>query len=392
MLKANTGSSINSDARKAGQDAAAQAARGLDQIKMAFVYASSNYDLAELLAGVRSVWPSTPLTGGTSCRGVLLPEGYIGGRHFVGIMALSDPNLTVTTGQAQNNGDALQGLEAGRLAARAALEKAGGKMPDYFHLTAMPGFEEYYLRGIAEIIGRRPMSGLGVIDNEVMGDWGMFTEDGLVGYGLGAAFFYTDRPPVVHFSSAGYTQSDEMNVITKMNDPRTLVEINHTPVLQHMSEVSGFDPLFLTGVDLRAVTAASPVGIIDNLGNLTLLSCPMLAKSDQSIAMGANLYPGQAAIRMLSEPESLAEAAWRAVDKLKSKAKTPLAALHLAHSFGRGMLINDAGLGPETRDKIRQAAGDTPFIMPFVLSEMGFEADSPNTSGNLMLAYTGFPR
>ena len=390
MLKANTGSSINSDAREAGREAAQKAERGLDQIKMAFVYASNNYDLAELLAGVRSVWPDTPLTGGTSCRGVLLPEGYITGRHFVGALALSDPELTVTTGQAQYTGDP---IEAGRQAALAALTKTGASAPpDYYHLTALPGFEEYYLKGITQIIGRQPMSGLCVADNEVMGDWGMFTEEGLVGYGLGVAFFRTNRPPVVHLSSAGYTESNELTVVTKMKNPRTLVELGYEPVLKHMVERSGFDPLFLNGTDLRVITAASPIGVKDCPDNLTIIRYPMLTLSDDSIAMGTSLSVGTGVIRMYSTADGLVAAGHQVLEELKAQMKTPAGAFHLAYSFGRGMLINDEGRGAEARDKIRQAAGDVPFIMPFTLTEMGFEADGPNTCGNLMLSYTGFPQ
>ena len=91
MLTCNTGSSVNPNARLAGAEAAKKARRGLDTAQVAFVYASADYDLEALLAGVGEELPGVPLIGNTSFTGVITPEGYVSGEQgFVGIMAMSD--------------------------------------------------------------------------------------------------------------------------------------------------------------------------------------------------------------------------------------------------------------------------------------------------------------
>lgn len=51
-MKATTGSSTNACAKTAGAEAAKKVKNGLEQIKMAFVYASCDYDLDDMLAGI----------------------------------------------------------------------------------------------------------------------------------------------------------------------------------------------------------------------------------------------------------------------------------------------------------------------------------------------------
>lgn len=63
MLKANVGSSISPNPRTAGTEAAAAAKRGLNNVKMAFVYSSCDYNIKEMLADVAEELPGVPLIG-----------------------------------------------------------------------------------------------------------------------------------------------------------------------------------------------------------------------------------------------------------------------------------------------------------------------------------------
>ena len=53
-----------------GKEAALKAKEGLDSVKLAYVYASSDYELATLLEGVQEELPDVPLIGNTSFSGV----------------------------------------------------------------------------------------------------------------------------------------------------------------------------------------------------------------------------------------------------------------------------------------------------------------------------------
>jgi hypothetical protein len=41
---------------------------------------------------------------------------------------------------------------------------------------------------------------------------------------------------------------------------------------------------------------------------------------------------------------------------------------------------------------VKKAAGYVPFIVEFTFGEYGYEDDGNNTTGGLMLSYTGFAR
>ena len=86
------------------------------------------------------------------------------------------------------------------------------------------------------------------------------------------------------------------------------------------------------------------------------------------------------------------------VDQLVASAGSTLEALkgklggaagyHLVHCGGRRAGFGDR-IG-EAAALIKQAAGDTPFIVEFTFGEYGFEADGNNTCGGLMLSYSAF--
>ncbi|MDR1043846.1 MAG: hypothetical protein LBP33_01850 [Candidatus Adiutrix sp.] len=393
MMKANTGSSVNVNARTAGLEAAGRAGQGLDQINLAFIYASSDYELDEMLQGAREALPGVPFIGGTSYRGLILPEGLISGRRFVGVLALSDPDLTVGVAAAHNreNDDT---VAVGREAALAAMKKAGRTdPPDYFHLASSASLEEDYLLGISEAIGRKPVFGASAADNEIMGDWRVFTDQELVGDGLAVAVFYSDRPLVNHFSSEPYRELEERCVIKKMIGQRKLVEVEGSKsLLQRIIERDNLDPDFLAAADLQMSVILDPVGVKDRLGRLTSLAFPMYLNPDGSIDFGSNLSEGDMAIHMQARLEDLPTAGGQELEVLKKKMNGQAAAYHLAMGFGRAMIMRADEIMGQAADLICRAADGVPFIMAFTLTECGFVADGANTCANLMLSYSGFPR
>ncbi len=391
-MKANTGSSVNQDARKAGLEAADKAARGLDQVKLVFAYASSEYydKLSEMTAGIREVLPAAQIIGGTSWHGVVLPEGLVSGRYFVGVMALADDNLTVGVGTAANNDE--DPIGAGREAALAAMRKAGREdPPDYFYMISMPGFEEFYLQGIREVIGERPMFGQGVADNQITGDWDVFTQDGVVGYGLAVAFFYNTKPMTNHFTAAPYYELEERFKVIDIENQRRLRKVEGPGLIERITRRTGYDPDLLTEADLQMATILDPVGIRSNPGGMLTLRFPMCLYRDGSIAMGCNVSVGDTIIHMRAEADDLVSASGEELEKLASKMENPPAAYHLSMGYGRSMVMHDEEKLIEAITLIKKAAGRVPFIMPFTLTECGLANAGTEAGANLMLSYTGLP-
>ncbi|MDR1239226.1 MAG: FIST C-terminal domain-containing protein [Treponema sp.] len=387
-MKGNVGSSNVENARAAGKEAAAKAKKGLSDIKLAFAYASVAYDLNQLISGIREELPGVPVAGNTSFTGVITSEGFISGdKGFVGILALGGGDVTVGAAGKPRGQDA---RETGREAAREAIKNAGkAGAPACFYMAAPPGEEEFYLKGVTDVIGRVPCFGGSAADNSIAGEWKLFTGDQVFADGIVLAFFYTDKPAVNLFTGA-YRETGDAGIITKVRGKRVLVEIDGEPAVKKYAQWRGLDPESLKGGNLLVSTITSPLGVKDRLGELTAIRHPMNGNDDYSMNVGANLAEKTAVIRMEASVDELVGSASKTLEELRQKMKAPPAAFHLVHCGGRRAGIDDRI--DEVAAGIKKAAGDIPFIVEFTFGEYGYEDDGNNTTGGLMLSYTGFPQ
>ncbi|MDR2095538.1 MAG: FIST C-terminal domain-containing protein [Treponema sp.] len=389
MLKGSTGASNGADANAAGKEAAGKVKKGLSDIKLAFVYASVAYDLERMLAGIGEELPGVPVLGNTSFTGVITPEGFIGGeKGFVGILALGGDDITVGVAGKPKGADA---RATGKAAAEEAIKNAGRSgPPSYFYMAAPPGEEEFYLKGVSDVIGRVPYFGGSAADNSIAGEWKLFAGNKVFADGIVLAFFYADKP-VTNLFTGAYRETRDVGIITKVEGKRTLVEIDGEPAVKKYAKWRGVDPESLKGGNLLVATITSPLGIKDRLGELTAIRHPMNGNDDYSMAVGANLAEKTAVIRMEATVDELIQSASKTLEDLKAKmgADAP-AAFHLVHCGGRR-----AGIGDrieEVVQGVKKAAGDVPFIVEFTFGEYGYEDDGRNSTGGLMLSYTGFAK
>jgi hypothetical protein len=381
-MQCTVGSSNAPSAIEAGKTAALQAKSGAVNPKVAFVYSSVAYDSAELLKGVKEVLPGTPIIGNTSFTGVITPNGYITGDDgFVGVFLLSGDFKVSVKG--------LEKKDSARSTGKKVAEEAIGKtdsIPDYFYMVSPPGEEEFYLKGISEVIGRKPVFGGSAADNSISGEWKVFTDEGVFADGAAAAFFYGGE--AVNLFTGAYRETENFGIITKVRDNRVLVEIDGVPAVKKYAEWRGLDPDTLSGGNLLVATITSPLGVKDRLGDLTAIRHPMNGNEDYSMNIGANLAEKTAVIRMEATVEELIASAADTLKALKAKMKGEAAGYLLVHCGGRR-----AGIGDrinEVADIVKAEAGDVPFIMQFTFGEYGFEDDGNNSTGGLMLSYTGF--
>lgn len=388
MLKGNTGSSTNSNAKLAGSEAAKKAKEGLDAVKMAYVYANCAYDLDAMLAGIAEELPGVPVIGNTSFTGVITPEGFITGENgFVGMMAVADSEMTVGIAAVEKNGCP---IEAGEQAAKLAMEQAGKTTPpDYYYMVAPPGEEEFYVKGITKVIGRVPFYGGSAADNSISGEWKLYTDKGAFADGVAVAFFYTDKKMTNRFTGA-YRETKDMGIITKVIGDRVLAEIDGVPALQKYADWRGMSVEAVKGGALLAETITSPLGVKDRLGDLVAIRHPMNGNEDLTMNIGNNLAEGTAVIRMEASVDELIASAGKTLAELKEKMGVPAGAYHLVHCGGRRAGI-DTRI-EEVVSGIKKEAGDVPFIAEFTFGEYGFEADGLNTCGGLMLSFTGFEK
>ena len=386
MFKANIGSSVNCSPKEAGREAAAVAKQGLTEVKVAFLYASCSYDMKEVINGVKEELPETLVLGSTSFTGVITPDGYIGGdTTFVGILALEDSDMSVGIASLEKDGDA---FASGKILAKLAQASAGKTTaPDYFYMTASPGEEEFYLKGISSVIGRVPFFGGSAADNSISGEWKLYADDNVLSDGVVVAFFY-DAPKMRNLFTGAYRETEDFGVITKISGNRTLVEIDGVPATQKYAQWRGLDMEALTGGNLLVTTITSPLGVKDRLGDLVAIRHPMNGNDDYSMAIGSNLSEKTCVIRMEATVDELIESVGNTLQELIQRMPGKPLAFHLVHCGGRRAGIGDR-IG-EVYDQVKAVALDIPFLMEFTFGEYGFESDNNNTCGGLMLSFTGF--
>ncbi|MDO4544564.1 MAG: FIST N-terminal domain-containing protein [Bacillota bacterium] len=387
MLHVKTGNSVNASAAAAGKEAALQVKDAIKDMKMAFVYSGVQYDQKEFLDAISAELPGVPLIGNTSFTGVITPEGYIssdGG--FAGIMTLSDAALTVgVAGMPKQDGDP---RKTGTAVAKEAMEKAGrSTAPNYFYMVAPPGEEECYLKGIEDVIGRIPFFGGSAADNAIAGEWELYTDEMVCADGVAVAFFYTDKPFANKFTGA-YEETTNVGVITKLDGPRKLVEIDGVPAIRKYAEWTGHDMESLMLGNLLVTTITAPLGVKDRLGDLVAIRHPMNGNNDYSMDVGNNLAVGTAVIQMSGSVDQLINSVGETLEELKKKINGPIGALHLVHCGGRRAGI-DSRID-EVTQQIKKSVGDIPFIVEFTFGEYGYEDDGNNTCGGLMLSFTAF--
>ena len=386
MLTIKTGNSTNANAAAAGREVALQVKEDLDNMKMAFVYSGVQYNQKEFIDAISAELPGVPLIGNTSFTGVMTPDGFISGEDgFAGIMAISDDELTVGVAGMPKEGTA---RETGHKVAEKALKAAGKtEAPAYFYMSAPSGEEEYYLKGITEVIGRVPFFGGTAADNTITGQWLLYTDEMVTADGVSVAFFYTDRPFANKFTGA-YNETDKAGIITKIDGDRTLVEINGKPAIQQYREWTGAGAEDVAGGNLLSYAICKPLAVKDRLGDLAAIRHPMNGNDDGSMNIGNNLAVNTAVVLMEATVDELISAVGKTLEELKKKIDGPIAGLHLVHCGGRRAGI-DARIN-EVYEQVKQHAGDIPFIMEFTFGEYGYEDDGNNTCGGLMLSFTAF--
>jgi hypothetical protein len=340
----------------------------------------------EVVAGARSVLGDVPVIGCTSSGAIMVPEGIIASEQgFSGMMVMDDSDMTVAVAGSERGEDP---RATGRKIALEAVRNSGLKVrPSYFYMVASPKEEEIYLKGIEDVIGRVPFFGGSAADNTVEGKWKIFCNDQIFQDGCAVAFFYTNKDIVTEYTGA-YRETSDVGIITKVDNARTLVEIDHTPALQKYAAWRGMEISNLKGLDLLSATILSPLAVKDPLGDVIAIRHPMVGNDNDTMNIGNNLEVGTAVVRMEATVDELIDSTEKAMKAVQEKLDEKAGAYFLVHCGGRKLGIGDRI--EEVYAKIKAAAGDTPFIVIFTFGEYGYQNHSANTCGGLMLSFTAF--
>ena len=386
MLKSNVGWSTNEDCYTQGKESAKKAVVDLIQTKVAFLYTSVDCDVKKVLEGAKSELGTAPIIGCTSSAGLIVPDGFISGeKGFTGILAIGDPDTNVGVAASERGKDP---RETGRKVDLEAMKKAGREdAPAYFYMVASPAEEEFYIKGIQDVIGMVPVFGGSAADNTVEGKWSIYSNDKIFADGVAVAFFYTDKEMKNVFTGA-YNETTNSGVITKVNGNRTLAEIDGVPALKKYASWTGAKAKELKENNLLVTTITKPLGVKDRLGDLIAIRHPMYGNEDGSMNIGANLAVNTAVIQMEASVDELINSTGKTMKELNKEMNGDIGAYLLVHCGGRRLGIGDRI--DEVAKQLKKEAKGVPFITIFTFGEYGVKDNGGNTTGGLMLSFTAF--
>ena len=386
MLKSNVAWSTHKDSYTQGKETAEKAVVDLMQTKVAFLYTSVDCDVCKVLEGAKSELGTAPIIGCTSSAGIIVPDGFISSENgFTGILALGDPDMEVGVASSERGKDP---RETGRKVAMEAMAKVGRTdAPSYFYMVASPAEEEFYIKGIEDVIGRVPVFGGSAADNTVEGKWSIYTNDKIFSDGVAVAFFYTDKE-MKNVYTGEYHETANSGVITKVEGNRVLVEIDGVPAIEKYASWTGKKMKDLEGNNLLVSTITEPLGVKDRLGDLVAIRHPMFGNKDGSMNIGANLAVNTAVIQMEATVDELISSTEKTMKELNKEMNNEIGAYLLVHCGGRRLGIGDRI--DEVTKLIKKQSKGVPFITIFTFGEYGVKDHGANTTGGLMLSFTAF--
>lgn len=179
-----------------------------------------------------------------------------------------------------------------------------------------------------------------------------------------------------------------MGIVTEVNDDRNLVSIDGVKALKKYGEWIGKSVNDLRGTNLLVESICKPLGVKDQVGNLTVIRHPMVGNTNDTMNLGNKLVPGTTVIQMEATVDELINSTGDTLKRVRKELTTEPGAYFLVHCGGRKLGIGNR-LEEVHKQLVKEAKG-VPFICIFTFGEYGYREHSANTCGGLMLSFTGF--
>lgn len=388
MLKTKVGYSENVDAFTSGAETA-KMANVIENPQVGLLFTSCVQDQNKIMEGAKSVLGDVPVIGCTSSAALCTQDGYLNKETgYSGMMLFGGDLEVVTAGSAQTSETP---REVGRRVARDAISKVKGAdvEPDFFFMSASPANEEEYLEGIQDVIGNVPVFGGSAADNTVEGKWSILNDGEAFADGVTIAIFYT-KGEMKNLYTGAYHETNNVGVITKVRDERTLVEIDHEPALKKYAEWTGKSVESLMGNNLLTETICAPLGVKDPIGKVTAVRHPMFGNDDLSMNIGANLAENTAVIQLSNTPEGILKANEETINNLNKLMVSEANSYFLVHCGGRRLGLALSQIEDKIYPEVKKVIPNKEFLMVFTFGEYGMGDHSSNTVGGLSLSYTAF--
>ena len=388
----------------------------IDQLPQApdfvVLFCSVEYDMERILTGLRKRSPGVALHGGTSCKGVMSQLGIARGANGgLAMFAISDPDGSYGVGAARCT---MQTKEAAKSAILQALNNAEcpGEVPSLVWITAVPGYEEEILEGIAEVIGTDvPIAGGSSADNTLDGSWKQCTLDTVYSDAVVVTALFPSTEVMCAFHS-GYEPTQHKGVVTKTRgypatdikgiskaaNQRTLLEIDNQPAAEVYNRWT--DNLIADklekGGHVFDRTSLHPLGrVVGHIGNVPYfqLSHPYSVTADKGVPLFSDMVTGDTIVLMRGTKESIVSRPGRvALSALDTFMATPNEVAGALIVYCAGCMLTAEDRLDDVVKSIRGALPGTPFLGAFTYGEQGCFLKGGNKHGNLMISVVLFSK
>jgi len=317
MIKTGVGRSNNSDAIKAGAEAAKEAlTEAGGKADLIIVFSTVAYDQGKMLEGVRSVSKEIPLAG-CSDFGEITTEGPVS-KHVV-VTALNTPDIEWTIGIGK--GTDKDSFKAGKEAAEEVKKKA--KAPLSLFTMFLDGLAENgaaAVRGVQEILGKNfPIMGGSAGDDFLFQKTYEYYDDevltnSVIGIGLSGKFSF--GVGVRH----GWEPIGLPMKVTKAKGGK-LIEVNNRPALSIYEDYFGKKAEELIKEPIARMAYTYPLGMSVEGSPELLIRDVVIANEKGEITCAAEIPEGSEIRLMLGDYEKAIQAAKEAAENALAQLK-----------------------------------------------------------------------
>ena len=377
-----------------------------------FVHCSVDYDICSVIEVVRKRTPGVAIHGGTSCQGVIT-QTCIASQAGVGLamLALADVGGNFGVGAASIDGNPYQ---AAQDATNQALVNAycPGEVPAMVWITAVPGYEEALLAGIAAVLGEDvPVAGGSSADNQLDKSWKQFTANEVFSDAVVVTALFPSSEVLFAFHS-GYEPTNAKGLITKVGgyettgnkgivtatSGRTLIEIDGKPAAEVYNDWTGglIDHVLGTSGRILGLTTLHPLGrVVGHIGEVPYfqLAHPESVTPEHGLSLFSDVASGDRIVLMRGTVDSLITRAGRvAMSAMETNSTSPERVAGALVVYCAGCMLTVQDRLDEVVDSIRQALPGIPFLGTFTYGEQGCFLNGGNRHGNLMISVLLFTK
>lgn len=349
-------------------------------------YFTEEHDAISIVKQLKQRFPNSKIHGCTSCQAVMTDELFA--QQSVALWGFFDPHIgSYGTSIIEHKGST-NIAETTHFLLDNAIKDSGrnGELPTLVLLHATPGNEETIIAAIDDFFGTPvPLIGGSAADNNVKGDWHIFTQKGIVASGISISVFYPSCKVSYSFHS-GYANSNISGIATK-TDKRVIYEIDHRPVIDVYKEWTKLAMIIGDDINLLEQVTQYPLGRIAGYMHdvpYFKLTHPVRFTHDGGMACFANIKEGEELFMMYGEKEQIISRPQRVIDSVLGYHKCDLKPIGGINIFCAGSMMHIKSHMSEVCHSLNTAMHYAPYICPFTFGEQGRFTGGENAHGNLM--------